>query len=178
MTMIFVGNLPADTDAARMTTLFERYGPITSIQLSLSNPEQPCSGFGLIEMEESAARKAITDLDGILLDQTMLSVREETERRQPDAEPIPSPMGQDDVQGTLMRRYYNLTEVKKVDGPGDESGDDWYRYVLSSGRAQITGFHRGTLEEVTSYASSSAEDFNLRSTTGKNPGALGYSRKK
>ncbi len=61
---------------------------------------------------------------------------------------------------------------------GGEEGSDWYRYVLSSGRAEITGFHRGTLEEVTEYAAGCAEDFNLRSATGKTTRALAYSKKK
>ena len=34
MVMIYVGNMSADTDAARTRTLFERYGAIASLQMT------------------------------------------------------------------------------------------------------------------------------------------------
>lgn len=62
--------------------------------------------------------------------------------------------------------------------PDGGQGGDWYRYVLASGPARITGFHRGTPEEVTEYAKNCAEDFNLRNATGKSTRALANSRSK
>ncbi|MGA7981421.1 MAG: hypothetical protein WCA32_14525 [Chromatiaceae bacterium] len=60
---------------------------------------------------------------------------------------------------------------------GGQGGGDWYRYVLSSGSAQITGLHRGTLEEVTDYARGCAEGFNFRRATGKSVRVLAYRKK-
>ena len=56
--------------------------------------------------------------------------------------------------------------------PSGGQGGDWYRYVLASGAARITGYHRGTPEEVAAYANSCVEDFNLRNATGKSTRAL------
>ena len=88
------------------------------------------------------------------------------------------PIRDDETPSNLLRRRYEVASVEKAAIPSGGAGSDWYRYVLSSGRAQITGFHRGTLEEVTEYASVCAEDFNLRSLTGKTTRALAYSKKK
>jgi len=82
-----------------------------------------------------------------------------------------------ETPSNLLRRQYTVTSVEKAAMPDGTEGDDWYRYVLSCGNAHITGFHRGTLEEVTAYATNCAEDFNLRSATGKSPRTLGYTKK-
>ncbi|MEJ2386977.1 MAG: hypothetical protein P8Y27_06585 [Chromatiaceae bacterium] len=47
-----------------------------------------------------------------------------------------------------------------------------------SGSAQITGLHRGTLEEVSAYAAGCAEQFNFRSATGKSTRVVAYTRKR
>lgn len=97
-------------------------------------------------------------------------------------DPIPQKMNHptpdDETPSNLLRRRYEVASVEKAAIPNGGEGGDWYRYVLSSGRAQITGFHRGTREEVTEYAAGCAEDFNLRSATGKTTRALAYSKKK
>jgi len=179
VTMIYIGNLSDDSDAAQMRALFERYGAIASLRITPAGSRHRFDGFGLIEMEECAARKAIGELDGLLLDRAILSVREATEAQQPKGNPAPAePMVDGESLGARMRRRCELTEVEKVDGPYGADGDDWYRYVLGSGTSRITGFHRGTLAEVTEYAAVCAEDFNLRSTVGKSSRALAYSKKK
>jgi hypothetical protein len=63
---------------------------------------------------------------------------------------------------------------EKTAMPAGGQGIDWYRYVLSSGEAGITGFHRDTLKEVRAHATSYAEDFNLRSVAGKSTHALAF----
>jgi hypothetical protein len=71
-----------------------------------------------------------------------------------------------------------IPEVEKVNGPGGTDGDDWYRYVLARGISRVTGFHRGTLVEVTEYAAESAAAFNERSLRGKSVYAYAWQRKK
>ncbi len=58
---------------------------------------------------------------------------------------------------------------------GGQDGD-WYCYVLASGPARITGYHRGSPEEVTAYAQNCAEDFNMRNATGKSTRAFASSK--
>ena len=68
--------------------------------------------------------------------------------------------------------------MKKVNGPGGANGDDWHRYVLARGPSRITGFHRGTLAEVTEYAAESVAAFNERGLRGKSLLAWAWQRKK
>lgn len=89
-----------------------------------------------------------------------------------------APLPDDAPPSLLLRRQFEVTSVEKVSVPEGGQDGDWYRYVLASGRARITGFHRGTPEEVTAYAKNCAEDFNLRSATGKSTRALASSKSK
>ena len=73
---------------------------------------------------------------------------------------------------------YEVVSVEKAVMPTGTDGNDWYRYVLSSGRSRITGFHRGSLDEVKEYASNCVEEFNLRSIRGKSTRAVVPSKKK
>jgi hypothetical protein len=84
----------------------------------------------------------------------------------------------DDLPSISIRHLYEVSSVERADIPGDGKGKDWYRYVLSSGRSVITGFHRGSLEEVKEYAAGCAEAFNLRNLTGKSSRASGVGAKK
>ena len=168
MTVIYVGNLSDDTDAARTRTLFERYGPIAAMHRTPGSSGHRFEGFELIEMEESAARKAIAELDGRVIDGAILSVREATESQLPDTAPATVPSIQDEESPyAIMHRRYEVTEVEKVDGPGGADGDDWYRYVLARGDSRITGLHRGTLAEVMEYTAECAAAFNERNLRGK-----------
>lgn len=72
-----------------------------------------------------------------------------------------------ELPSVSVRHLYAVSTVERADIPSDDEGKDWYRYVLSSGRSVITGFHRGSLEEVQEYAAGCAEAFNLRNLTGK-----------
>ena len=84
----------------------------------------------------------------------------------------------DQIPTTLTRCRYKVASVEKTSMPDGGEGSDWHRYVLASGNARITGLHRGTLEEVTEYAAGCAEEFNLRSATGKSTRTLTYKKKK
>jgi hypothetical protein len=81
-------------------------------------------------------------------------------------------LADDDTPSPLLKRHFEVASVEKVDMPDGAQGGEWYRYVLTSGPARITGYHRGTPEELTDYAESCAADFNLRNATGKSARAL------
>jgi RNA recognition motif-containing protein len=178
MTMIYVGNLADDTSTARTRALFEPYGEVQSVRLSRSESGRRFGAHGLVEMDDEAARAAIAELDGRVLDGTVLSVREALPPAEREA-PATTTAAPDDVPpSNLLRRTYEVASIEKVPAPGNVDSDDWYRYVLTSGPAQITGLHRGTLEEVREYASQCADAFNLRSLTGKVTRPLAPPRKR
>jgi hypothetical protein len=89
------------------------------------------------------------------------------QRSQPISAPAEILTADDALPSISVRHLYEVSTVERADIPGDGKGKDWYRYVLSSGRSVITGFHRGSLEEVQEYAAGCAEAFNLRNLTGK-----------
>ncbi len=164
MTMIHVGNLSERTDAARLRTLFECHGPIAFLWITPSDPARDVGGFGLVEMDESSARKAIEEFDGRPLDGAILSVCEAEGPFVPTVEAVaPPPKAEPAPPRGGVRRDYEVIEMEKVRGPNGAAGDDWYRYVLACNASRITGFHRGTLEEVTEYATGCASGITARS---------------
>ncbi len=82
-----------------------------------------------------------------------------------------------ELPSILQRHRYRVLSVERTTRPDGAQGDEWYRYVLASGHARITGLHRGTLEEVTAYARTCAEEFNLRSAITKSGATTGYRKK-
>jgi hypothetical protein len=91
------------------------------------------------------------------------------ESDQPTKQPAASDRASwnDEIPTSLPSPRFQVTSVEKATMPSGTDGDDWYRYVLASGRSQITGYHRGTHEEVSAYAETCAEEFNVRNATGK-----------
>jgi hypothetical protein len=86
----------------------------------------------------------------------------------------------DEPPSILTRHHYEVALVEPADLSGERVGADsqWHRYVLASGPSCITGFHRGSLEEVTAYAAGCAAAFNERNLTGKSARASGGNPKK
>lgn len=76
-----------------------------------------------------------------------------------------------------VRSRYVVVSVEQASMPDGGQGTDWCRYVLACGTSRVTGLHRGTLEEVTAFAESCAEGFNLRSATGKGKAGTAYTKK-
>jgi hypothetical protein len=68
-------------------------------------------------------------------------------------------------------RHFRVALVEKSAMPEGAEGEDWYRYVLESGYAAITGWRRGSLQEITLHATRCTEDLNARSTAGVSPWA-------
>lgn len=76
----------------------------------------------------------------------------------------PSPTTQMD-----STRHFRVALVEKSAVPQGAVGEDWYRYVLESGYAAITGWRRGSLQEITQHAIRCTEELNARSTNGFSP---------
>jgi hypothetical protein len=72
-------------------------------------------------------------------------------------------------------RHFWVALVEKSAVPQGAEGEDWYRYVIESGYAAITGWRRGSLQEITQHAIRCTEELNARSTNGFSPWA--YRRK-
>lgn len=79
--------------------------------------------------------------------------------------------------GPGVRTHYVVISVEEAPVPDGGQGTDWCRYVLSCGASRITGLHRGTVDEVTAFAESCVEGFNVRSATGKGKASVAYARK-
>ena len=63
-------------------------------------------------------------------------------------------------------RHFRVALVEKSPVPQGTEDEGWYRYVLESGYATITGWRRGSLQEITQHARHCAEEQNARSATG------------
>ena len=84
MTMIYIGNLSNSIDTARTRSLFEDYGDILSIRITAGIAGRRFDNSCLVEMGESAAKKAIEELDGRLFEGAILSVREAAQSQLPN----------------------------------------------------------------------------------------------
>jgi hypothetical protein len=75
-------------------------------------------------------------------------------------------------------RHFRVALVEKAVAPQGAEGDNWCRYVLESERSAITGWRRGSLQEVTQHATRCTEELNIRNNSGASPWAWAFSRKK
>ncbi len=178
-----VTNLPNDTTEEDVRALFSEYGSVRQVRLFAGECYRRAQGYGHLDLGTEEAESAVAALDGQVFNGSIIRVSHFAEHATApeagDARPAGRARRQDDeTPSNLLRRRYEVASVEKTDMPDGGEGGDWYRYVLSSGRAQVTGLHRGTREEVTAYAMSCAEDFNLRSATGRSARAPTYQRKK
>ncbi|MHB8535025.1 MAG: hypothetical protein ACYDBW_06210 [Sulfuricaulis sp.] len=64
-------------------------------------------------------------------------------------------------------RPFKVASVEKTTAPDGGEGQDWYRYVLDSGRSTISGHRRGSRKDVHAYATQCAEQLNARGLTGQ-----------
>ncbi len=78
---IFVGNLPFTATEDDVADLFAAYGTVDSVRLiSDRNTGRP-RGFGFVELDDEAARKAIEALDGKDMGGRALKINEAKERQ-------------------------------------------------------------------------------------------------
>jgi RNA recognition motif-containing protein len=62
---IYVANIPFKASDSELKGLFEEYGEVSSAKIIMDKVTQRSRGFGFVEMtDESAARQAITSLNG------------------------------------------------------------------------------------------------------------------
>jgi RNA recognition motif-containing protein len=73
---IYVGNLPFNTTAADLETLFGEYGSVDSAAIINDRETGRSRGFGFVEMSDEDARKAIDELTGADLGGRSITVNE------------------------------------------------------------------------------------------------------
>lgn len=174
-TTLFVGNLADSTNETDIRSLFAQYGIVSEIRLIPGASNRRHDGHCYLRIKSHRAKAAISGLDGKAFMGSILRVEntlpQQTEiSAQPVASQKPVPSVADAPPYTALRCLYEVATVEKVENTTmahGAAGTDWYRYVLSSGNSRITGFHRGSLSEVTDYANNCAEEFNLRGVRGK-----------
>ncbi len=80
MKKIYVGNLPWSADEAGLRDLFATVGDVQSAAVITDRETGRSRGFGFIEMGDSDADKAISELNGREMDGRELRVNEARER--------------------------------------------------------------------------------------------------
>ena len=178
---VCVANLPNATTEDDIRTLFSQYGAVQRVRLFSGEANRVADGLGYLELSSDEVESAIAGLDGRIFNGSIIRVSDVSgSPLAPRVSKAPSgttPGADDEVPSNLRFYRFEVASVEKAAMPDGGKGSDWYRYVLSSGRDRITGLHRGTLEEVTAYAVSCAEDFNLRNATGKSMRTIPYIKK-
>jgi len=61
---LYVGNLAYSTQREDLHNLFSEYGQVNSVRIMTDRATRRPRGYGFVEMESSAARKALSALDG------------------------------------------------------------------------------------------------------------------
>lgn len=59
---------------------------------------------------------------------------------------------------------FKVSSIEKKPSEEDSEDQAWYRYVLENGRSTIVGQRRGSLKDVTAYATEYTEQLNERSS--------------
>ncbi len=80
MKKIYVGNLPWSTTEADLESMFSKYGPVSSAAVITDRETGRSRGFGFVELDDAAAQKAISELDGKPMGGRNLRVNEARER--------------------------------------------------------------------------------------------------
>lgn len=89
MTNVFVGNLDSGTTPEAIRALFEPHGAIHDVNLMMDRHTGLSRGFAFIEMVDSEAERAITALNGRIMDGQTISVREGRPKLHRAARPQP-----------------------------------------------------------------------------------------
>jgi len=78
---IYVGNLPWSATESELTELFSSIGPVQSVSVITDRETGRSRGFGFVEMDDSDAEKAISQLNGRDLGGRPLRVNEAQDRQ-------------------------------------------------------------------------------------------------
>ena len=162
--IILVENLGENAREEDIRSLFGQYGSVSSIRVIPGAPTRRGNDCCYLEMRGRQAKAAISALDGKTFGGSILRVGEASVRPATTSEPRRA--AEDERTRDPTRPIYEVALVEKTAMPAGVEGDDWHRYVLSGGKARITGFHRGSRAEVKEYASHCVEELNLRSGRG------------
>lgn len=79
---IYVGNLPFSATEEEVSEVFSQYGEVISCSLLIDRETGRPRGFGFVEMEDDAAKQAISALDGKDFGGRQLRVNEAQPREQ------------------------------------------------------------------------------------------------
>ena len=79
---LYVGNLSFDTTEERLQSLFQEHGAVTSAAIVTDRDTGRPRGFGFVEMDDSAAKAAMSVLNGKEIDGRELTVNEAKPRAQ------------------------------------------------------------------------------------------------
>jgi RNA recognition motif-containing protein len=82
MKKIYVGNLPWSADEAGLRDLFSSVGEVLSAAVVSDRETGRSRGFGFIEMDDSDADKAISELNGREMDGRQLRINEARPREE------------------------------------------------------------------------------------------------
>ena len=63
-------------------------------------------------------------------------------------------------------RHFRVALVEKSPEPQGAEGENWYRYVIESEHSAITGWRRGSRQEITQHAIRYTEELNARIANG------------
>jgi len=77
---LFVGNLPWSIDTDGLREIFSQFGDVTDSKVIEDRETGRSRGFGFIELEDSAGRKAIEEMNGTEVDGREIVVNEAQER--------------------------------------------------------------------------------------------------
>src|SRR5712692_2084843 len=84
MKKIFVGNLSSSTSEGALRQLFVAFGPLNRVKIMMDDYTGKSRGFGFVEMANAGdGEKAITALNGTLLDDRALNVNEARPKKEP-----------------------------------------------------------------------------------------------
>ena len=74
---IYVANLSFNTKSEDLRSFFSPYGELKSVNVIVDKVTNRSRGFGFVEMDdEVAAKKAISELDGMTIDNRVIKVNE------------------------------------------------------------------------------------------------------
>jgi RNA recognition motif-containing protein len=180
---VCVTNLPSETSEADLRELFSAYGAIQEIKLYPAQAYRSQQGQGYLDLSPSAVERAVAAVDGHLFRGAVIRVSQVPHGTLLPQAAEERPTGvvgssDDEVPSVRMANQFEVATVEKAASPDGCEGEDWFRYVLTSGRSQIMGLHRGTLDEVMEYAAGCAEQVNSRRAIGKSARTYAPSKKK
>jgi len=176
VTTILVDNLADHAREDDIRSLFGRFGSISEVRLIPGAASRRADAHCYVKMRGRPAKTAISALNGAVFMGAILRVSEA--HAPTDKHEESRPVTADEQPRLRLRLHYQVVSVEKARMPTGTDDEDWYRYVLSSGSSRVTGFRRGSREEVEEYASHWAEELNSRSISGKSPQAVTPLKKK